>query len=315
MTKKTSIVPSTVIIMVIMAVLLCLNVCFIVFAVKKGSLNAVVGSSVPKQPVPAADCTVGPETKSLPSQKESTSELPEARVEHLANTPAHGKNMRYSQSKPFPGMVVVPGGTFSMGSPEGIGYPNEHPRHAVNVDDFYMDTTEVTQSEYTKVMNINPSHFKECSTCPVENVSWNDAAAYCGKVGKRLPTEAEWEYACRAGSTGANYWGNDKIEYYAWYAKNSEQKSHPVGQKKPNSLGLYDMIGNAWEWCSDWYDSTYYEKSPLRNPLGPDSGMHRVFRGGSWASDAVSLRSSSRDGAVPEDVNTVFGFRCAASRQ
>jgi formylglycine-generating enzyme required for sulfatase activity len=200
-----------------------------------------------------------------------------------------------------------------MGSPEGAGNTNEYPQHAVIVNGFYMDTTEVTQAEYTRVMNENPSHFKECPACPVENVSWDDAAAYCAKAGKRLPTEAEWEYACRAGSTALNYWGGDRNEKYAWFRENSEQKTHPVGQKKPNNFGLYDMIGNVWEWCSDWYDSTYYEKSPLHNPQGPDSTRHRVFRGGSWLNNVATLHSALRDAAVPDDPSDLFGFRCVCS--
>ena len=212
------------------------------------------------------------------------------------------------------GMVWIPGGEFIMGSVERVNDENDHPEHTVIVDGVYMDTAEVTQAEYARVMGKNPSHFKGCPDCPVENVSWNDAMAYCNKVGKRLPTEAEWEYACRAGSMTKSYWGDDMNDALAWYGDNSEEKTHPVGQKKPNNFGLYDMIGNVWEWCSDWYDSTYYNRSPLHNPQGPDTGMHRVFRGGSWSSHAVILNCALRDYGVPESRGSLFGFRCVCSK-
>jgi formylglycine-generating enzyme len=233
--------------------------------------------------------------------------------EGVGKPPESGNPAAHSPAKPLSGMVRIPGGKFIMGSPKGVGNTNEHPRHEVVVDSFYMDTTEVTQAEYTRVMGVNPSLTKECAACPVENVTWDDAVTYCRKVGKRLPTEAEWEYACRAGSTTMNYWGDDKNEKYAWFRENSEEKAHPVARKKPNKFGLHDMIGNVWEWCGDWYDSTYYEKSTLQNPRGPDSGMHRVFRGGSYLNNVITLHSALRDGAVPEDQSGLFGFRCACT--
>jgi formylglycine-generating enzyme required for sulfatase activity len=235
-------------------------------------------------------------------------------MEGVGKLPESGTHAMHSPAKPLPGMVLIPGGKFIMGSPKGVGNTNEHPRHEVVVDSFYMDTTEVTQAEYARVMGVNPSLSEVCAACPVENVTWDDAVTYCRKVGKRLPTEAEWEYACRAGSTTMNYWGDDRNEKYAWFRENSEEKVHPVAQKKPNKFGLHDMIGNVWEWCGDWYDSAYYSKNVLHNPLGPDSGMHRIFRGGSWLSDAPVLRSSSRDAGVPESRGNLFGFRCVCSR-
>jgi formylglycine-generating enzyme required for sulfatase activity len=224
------------------------------------------------------------------------------------NAPVSGKASARTQARP--GMVWIPGGKFLMGSPEGVGNLNEHPQHEVRVDGFYMDTTEVTQKQYKRVMGENPSHFKDCPTCPVENVTWHEARTYCEKMGKQLPTEAQWEYACRAGSASINYWTDTSAQDYAWYRDNSGQKTHPVGQKKPNNYGLYDMIGNVWEWCGDWFDSTYYEKKVSDNPKGPDSDMHRIFRGASWQSDPSVLRSAARDGAVPEDQSYLFGFRC-----
>jgi formylglycine-generating enzyme required for sulfatase activity len=134
-----------------------------------------------------------------------------------------------------------------------------------------MDATEVTQAEYRKVMGKNPSHFSGCDDCPVEQVSWNKANEYAKKVGKRLPTEAEWEYAARGGnkSKGYRYSGSNGIDAVGWYDDNSSGKTHPVAQKQPNELGLYDMSGNVWEWCSDWYGS--YSSSPQNNPQGPNS--------------------------------------------
>ena len=151
------------------------------------------------------------------------------------------------------GMVYVAGGTFQMGS--NSGYDNEKPVHTVTVSSFYMDATEVTQAEYRKVMGKNPSRFSGCDDCPVENVSWHDANEYAKKVGKRLPTEAEWEYAARGGnkSKGYSYSGSNDLDAVGWYDNNSRSKTHPVAQKQPNELGLYDMSGNVWEWCSAPY--------------------------------------------------------------
>ncbi len=212
-------------------------------------------------------------------------------------------------------MVWIPGGEFVMGSSVSINGETDHPEHKVIIDGFYMDTVEVTQKEYGRVMGKNPSEFKNCPECPVEKVSWYDAEAYCKKVGKRLPTEAEWEYACRAGGKNAPaYDGQATIDDYAWYSDNSGNGTHPVGRKKPNGFGLYDMLGNVWEWCSDWYDSAYYLTSPIRNPQGPDTGEHKVFRGGSWFSGAPVMNCSLRDYGVPHRrEGALFGFRCAYS--
>ena len=198
-----------------------------------------------------------------------------------------GKNAKfkvYVFSIP-PGMFYVAGGTFQMGS--NSGGSDEKPIRTVTISSFFMDKTEVTQAQYRKVMGKNPSHFSSCDDCPVESVSWHDANEYAKKVGKRLPTEAEWEYAARGGnkSMGYKYAGSNNIKDVAWYDGNSGNKTHPVAQKQPNELGLYDMSGNVLEWCSDWYDSAYYGKSPITDPEGPNSGTLRVLRGGSWYYD------------------------------
>jgi formylglycine-generating enzyme required for sulfatase activity len=210
-------------------------------------------------------------------------------------------------------MVYVEGGWLEMGSNDGES--DEKPVHRVYVDGFYIDKTEVTQAEYEKVMGTNPSSFK-CSTCPVENVSWNDAVEYAKKVGKRLPTEAEWEYAARGGnkSKAFKYSGSNSLDEVGWYDSNSENKTHPVGTKQPNELGIYDMSGNVWEWCLDWYGENYYGTSPDKNPQGPSSGTYRVLRGGSWYSNDVSCRLTNRIRYNPDLRNINIGFRCVENK-
>jgi formylglycine-generating enzyme required for sulfatase activity/TolB-like protein len=208
------------------------------------------------------------------------------------------------------GMVRVPGGTFLMGCSPGDSecYPDESPAHQVTVNGFSMDAMPVTQAQYQSVIGSNPSHFSGCADCPVETVSWYDAQAYCAKAGKRLPTEAEWEFAARGGTTGSRYGDIDAV---AWYGKNSGSKTHPVGRKQANAYGLYDMLGNVWEWCADWYDDKYYSSSTADNPKGPSSGTARVLRGGSWDRAPGGVRASARAGGGPGGRLDYFGFRCA----
>jgi formylglycine-generating enzyme required for sulfatase activity len=156
-------------------------------------------------------------------------------------------------------------------------------------------------------MGGNPSNFHG-EQLPVETVTWSQAKAYCAAVGGRLPTEAEWEYAARAGSDAPRYGDLDEI---AWYSKNSDGKTHNVGLKQANQWGLYDMLGNVWEWVADWYDEKYYAKSPSLNPTGPKSGQYRVVRGGSWSYGSRYLRSSVRSGDVSVVRDVRLGFRCA----
>ncbi len=210
-------------------------------------------------------------------------------------------------------MVFVEGGTFQMGS--NSGYDDEKPVHTVTVSSFYMDATEVTQAEYRKVMGKNPSYFSGCDDCPVEKVSWHDANEYAKKVGKRLPTEAEWEYAARGGnkSKGYRYSGSNNLDAVGWYDNNSDWKTHPVAQKQPNELGLYDMSGNVYEWCSDWYDEESYSSSPQNNPQGPSSGSYRVLRGGGWSSSGDYCRVANRVRGNP-DGRYDGGFRLVLSQ-
>ncbi|MGH9835429.1 MAG: SUMF1/EgtB/PvdO family nonheme iron enzyme [Blastocatellia bacterium] len=200
-------------------------------------------------------------------------------------------------------MIHIPGGSFLMGSPEGVGGDDEHPQHHVTLSPFYLGKYPVTQAQWRVVMGNVPSRFRG-NELPVEGVSWEDAVKFCEVVSKRtgktyrLPTEAEWEYACRAGSTGLYCFGDDEsqLDEYAWYAKNSGDVTHPVGKKKPNASGLFDMHGNIWEWCEDdWFDS--YTGAPVDGRAWVDEPSRysfRVFRGGGWGSDAVSCRSARR---------------------
>jgi formylglycine-generating enzyme required for sulfatase activity len=220
-------------------------------------------------------------------------------------------------------LVLIPAGKFMMGSPDSEQGRNksEGPQHEVVISKpFYMGVTEVTQAQYEAVMGTNPSNFKD-ATNPVEMVSLTDATEFCKKLSEktgqavRLPTEAEWEYACRAGSnTRFSFGDSDSIlGDYAWWQSNSGGKTHPVGQKKPNAWGLYDMHGNVWEWCANWLGS--YSSGSATDPRGPGSGGYRVLRGGSWSSrDADSFRCAFRDRldrlglTSRRDYN---GFRCA----
>ena len=210
----------------------------------------------------------------------------------------------------------IPSGTFMMGS--GSGNDDEKPVHRVKITkDFLMQTTPVTQRQWEAVMGSNPSHFKGNPDRPVDRVSWEDAQGFIEKLnslvpagGFRLPTEAEWEYACRAGTTG-EYGGTGRLDDMGWYDKNSGKRTHPVGQKEPNAWGLYDMHGNIWEWCQDWYDYEYYAQSPEADPTGPTTGTFRVLRGGSWSYVAINARSANRIYNSPSSRSFIYGFRLA----
>ncbi len=222
-------------------------------------------------------------------------------------------------------MIPIKGGTFEMGDTFGDGYDWEKPVHSVTLSDFSLCKYPVTQGLWKAVMGEgnNPSHFKGDDSLPVEMVSWEDAQAFIATLNKksgqqyRLPTEAEWEYAARGGSQskGYRYSGSNDLKEVAWYDENSGKKTHPVGALKPNELGLFDMSGNVWEWCQDWYDEKYYEtckKSGIVvNPVGPDKGVLRVFRGGSWAGDPQSRRAACRFGNGPGGRDNGLGFRLA----
>ncbi|GAL94652.1 SUMF1/EgtB/PvdO family nonheme iron enzyme [Microcystis aeruginosa] len=216
-------------------------------------------------------------------------------------------------------MVSLPAGEFIMGSPD---YESEKPPHQVKLNSFAIGKYPVTQAQYQAVMGTNPSKFQNNPQNPVERVSCNDAKAFCQKLSQitgktyRLPTEAEWEYACRAGTTTRYYFGDDanQLGNYAWYGGNSQDKTHPVGQKKPNAWGLHDMSGNVWEWCEDdWHDN--YIGAPKDGsawPINNDNRSHiKCLRGGSWVNYPYFCRSASRDWFDPDFDDYYYGFRVA----
>jgi formylglycine-generating enzyme len=219
-------------------------------------------------------------------------------------------------------MMLVPSGEFVMGSPKGEGSDDEHPQHKVYLDAYHIDKYPVTVKQYKrycdetgKDMPYEPDWgWKD--EHPIVNVTWEEAVEYAEYYGKRLPTEAEWEKACRAGSETEYCFGDNEegLGAYGWFEGNAGKRTHPVGQKKPNAWGIYDMHGNVWEWCSDWYGKDYYKSSPGENPQGPVSGEYRVLRGGGWIAAPNPCRSANRGWDVPALwVINLIGFRCVAS--
>lgn len=224
------------------------------------------------------------------------------------------------------GMVFIKGGCFIMGNDETQS--DEKPEHEVCVDDFYMGEREVTQAQWEKVTGINPAKFPG-EDSPVEQVNYFEIQKYIEESDGecRLPTEAEWEYAAGGKVSARYYWGNLMDGTYAWFEDNSEGATHPVARKQPNQFGLYDMMGNVWEWVEDWY-SPLYDPEDKNNPTGPDTGEYKVIRGGSFDSSAGALRFTNRTWLHPKNrvyskvtthggiINEVFnyvGFRCAKS--
>ncbi|MDB5282486.1 MAG: Sulphatase-modifying factor protein [Bacteroidota bacterium] len=214
-------------------------------------------------------------------------------------------------------MMLVSAGKFKMGSDKGNA--DEKPIHEVSLKSFYISKYEVTQQQWVAVMGKNPSYFKDCPLCPVDNISWVDAIKFISKLNEaagqhyRLPTEAEWEYAARGGneSSGNEYSGSNTIDDVGWTNRNSSKKTHPVGTKMPNELAIYDMTGNVAEWCSDWYDERYYTISPSDNPQGPRDGNWHVLRGGSWFCFDVESRIAYRNYPYSEYRMFTLGLRLA----
>lgn len=218
---------------------------------------------------------------------------------------------------PEPEMVFVEGGSFKMGDNNGL--KNERPQHTVTLSNYYLAKYEVTQALWKAVMGNNPSTFSNCETCPVEQVGWPEIQLFIEKLnaltGKhyRLPTEAEWEYAAIGGkkSQGYKYPGSNNIDEVAWYKLNAGEITHTVGQKKPNELGLYDMSGNVWEICSDWYNARYYKNSSSKNPRNDKQAKHRVVRGGSWRSPWERCYNRARNRDINDHHKSNGGFRLA----
>jgi formylglycine-generating enzyme required for sulfatase activity len=249
-----------------------------------------------------------------------------------------GKNAQgygeYKNNKDGSVMVLLPGGSFNMGSDNGDA--DEKPVHRVILDEFLIDKYEVTVAQFKafcrdtgRTLRDQPGWNRESH--PVVYVTWHDAKAYCDWAGERLPTEAEWEYAARGGWDGQKYvWGNSdtpprgagnfadetaKRKNSNWTAfvgyNDGYAETSPIGNFNPNGYGLYDMVGNVWEWCADWYDGDYYKNSPSRNPKGSGSGTGRVLRGGSWFDVPRILRVAIRGRNVPDYGNYDLGVRCA----
>ena len=239
-------------------------------------------------------------------------------------------------------LVLIPAGEFLMGSskdPDNYARDPEVPQHRVRITrPFYLGVTEVTQGQYRAVTGQSPSNFKGSDDLPVEQVSWDDAVNFCNALsrvegfppfyrvdgqnvavpdwkgaGYRLPTEAEWEYACRAKNPARYSFGDDPagLGEHAWFDGNSGNQTHPVGQKRPNAFGLFDMHGNVYEWCWDAFDTKYYAESPVDDPRGPSGASGRVIRGGGWHRDPLYARSAYRGWDPPGNRRHVLGFRLA----
>lgn len=262
------------------------------------------------------------------------------------NGVAYGKEISFT-THAFANGVKIPlkylkGGTFQMGATQNpeISYGDEFPVHQVTVDGFQISQYEITSRQYCAFLNDrdikeNGSHRNVLyidvpdSDCPIRysgskfvpekgkgdypvtEVTWFGARAFCKWLGGRLPTEAEWEFAARGGKQSRDYQysGGNQLEKVGWYKDNSGGHVHPVGQKAPNGMGLYDMSGNVWEWCRDYYSFDYYSKSPRENPSGPAEGNSRVMRGGAWNMDQWNCRVSNRSNKNPDFTYNYFGFR------
>ena len=252
---------------------------------------------------------------------------------------AYGNELRFKINSLGIQMVAVQGGSFTMGCTGEQGgecWDYEYPAHQVTLSSYQISKHQITQKQWQEVMGNNPSYFSGCDNCPVEQVSWNDIVGTSGNYTElngiryyengfiyklnqltgmkyRLPTEAEWEFAARGGNQ-SNYYkysGSNNIDEVAWYASNSNNRTHDVGTKMANELGIYDMSGNVYEWCSDW--SGYYGSSSQTNPTGPTTGSYRVLRGGSWGYGAFDCRVSHRGSNPPDSRSRDFGFRVAVA--
>jgi formylglycine-generating enzyme required for sulfatase activity len=256
---------------------------------------------------PGSDLALGARIRAAQLRRAAAPSLELARLPEPQAAPVGRTKLNANDGLTY---VWIPAGTFTMGcSPtDAECSSDESPAHTVTISKaFWLGQTEVTQEAFERVMATNPSKFRG-PKLPVEFVRWNDAQAFCEAVGMRLPSEAEWEYAARAGSTGSRY---GDVGQVAWYIGNSGGQTHEVGQKQPNAWGLYDMLGNVWEWTADWYAS--YSASSQRDPGGPSGGTGRALRGGSYFLNARSVRASYRMSRDPVNVVNIIGLRCASN--
>jgi formylglycine-generating enzyme required for sulfatase activity len=240
-------------------------------------------------------------------------------VSTFSQTPANKQIVSPSEAL-YPPMIFVKGGVFQMGSDSGIA--DEKPRHSVTINSYSIGKYEVSQDLWQQIMGSNPSGFKGCGPCPVEQVTWKDIQRFLKILNKktgnryRLPTEAEWEYAAEGGenSKGYKFSGSNDPAEVGWIKSNAENKTHPCGEKKPNELGIYDMCGNVWEICSDWYSKGYYKKSPAINPVNNNAGLFRVVRGGSWRSGPERCYNTARNRNIRDHHIQNGGFRLALDK-
>jgi len=259
--------------------------------------------------------------------KERWAELGQFQQEAVGtnNSPGDSRQMKSNPDSYFDSLagkfILVRGGVFMMGCSGRLAdcYEIEKPVHQVTLNDYYIGETEVTQAQWKKLMGTNPSYFSGCNDCPVEKVSWDDVQLFLSRLNERmggfeyrLPTEAEWEYAARGGNMSRSFLfaGSDDLDAVGWFADNSGGKTHPVRKKTANELGLYDMSGNVWEWCLDWYAN--YSGQDESNPRGAVSGLTRVRRGGSWGLNSKNCRISNRNDSEPDYRNNLIGFRLVA---
>ena len=266
--------------------------------------------------------TLHPSLSELPEMIEESVQLTDEGIVPIKISP---EDQKIADKAPE-GMVFIKGGCFIMGN--DYTQEDEKPEHKVCLSDFYMDRFEVTQARWEKLMGFNPSKFLGVEL-PVEQVNYENVQKFIKKSGGncRLPTEAEWEYAARGGSQTRYFWGNMVNEKYTWYEENSNQSTQVVGSKLPNQYGLYDMMGNVWEWVNDWYEP-YYQIRTQNNPTGPENGDSKIVRGGSFDSSAGALRITNRVwlhpknkvfpkvttyGQIMNEIYNYIGFRCAKS--
>ncbi|MCB0804176.1 MAG: SUMF1/EgtB/PvdO family nonheme iron enzyme [Bacteroidales bacterium] len=244
-------------------------------------------------------------------------------------TTKHQMELKMAGAEPFTTyagihMVFVDGGKFKMGctSEAGICESDELPVRDITVNDYFMSKYEITQNQWFVVMGEKPSKNRKCNDCPVDNVTWVEIQEFLAKLKEktghnfRLPTEAEWEYAARGGnkSRSQTYSGAFEIDKAGWYDDNAKNESHPVGQKEPNEIGLFDLSGNVWEWCSDWYQADYYNYGTNINPGGPETGEYKLLRGGSYLSKERYCTLSNRNKCTPDKSYKDFGFRIVLTR-